>query len=37
MRTDRERSAELTRLIATSMDRWETLEALASRVAEGSR
>jgi ATP-binding cassette subfamily F protein uup len=37
MRADRERSAELTGLIAASMDRWETLEALASRVAEGSR
>jgi ATP-binding cassette subfamily F protein uup len=34
MRLDRERSTELAKLIATRMERWETLEALASRVAE---
>jgi len=34
MRLDRERSSELAALIAERMDRWETLEALASRIAE---
>jgi ATP-binding cassette subfamily F protein uup len=33
MRRDRERSSELVTLIAKCMERWETLEALASRVA----
>jgi ABC transport system ATP-binding/permease protein len=35
MRRDRDRAAELTALIATGMDRWEELDALASRIAEG--
>jgi ABC transport system ATP-binding/permease protein len=35
MRRDRERTAELVSLIATSMDRWEQLEALASKIGEG--
>ena len=35
MRRDRERTAELESLIATSMDRWEQLEALASKIGEG--
>ena len=33
MRRDRERTAELESLIATSMDRWAELDALASRIA----
>jgi len=33
MRRDRERASELVSLIAQRMERWETLEALASRVA----
>jgi ATP-binding cassette subfamily F protein uup len=33
MRRDRERSIEIAALIAASMERWEALEALASRVA----
>ena len=33
MRTDRERATELVTLIATRMERWESLEALASQVA----
>jgi ABC transport system ATP-binding/permease protein len=35
MRRDRERTAELESLIASSMERWEQLEALASKIAEG--
>jgi hypothetical protein len=35
IRRDRERAAELVTLIATGMDRWEELDALASRIAEG--
>jgi ATP-binding cassette subfamily F protein uup len=35
MRRDRERATELATLIATSMERWETLEALASSIAAG--
>jgi ATP-binding cassette subfamily F protein uup len=35
MRADRERAAELDRLIAEGLDRWEALEALASKIAEG--
>ena len=35
MRVDRERSSELAALIAARMERWEALEALASRVTEG--
>jgi ABC transport system ATP-binding/permease protein len=35
MRRDRERAAELETLIAAGMDRWEALDALASRIAEG--
>jgi len=35
IRRDRERSSELESLIASSMDRWEQLESLASRIAEG--
>ena len=31
---DRERATELVTLIAARMERWETLEALASRIAE---
>ena len=34
MRLDRERSTELATLIAARMERWEALEALASRAAE---
>jgi ATP-binding cassette subfamily F protein uup len=34
MRVDRERAGELVTLIAARMERWETLEALASRVTE---
>jgi ATP-binding cassette subfamily F protein uup len=34
MRVDRERATELAALIAARMERWETLEALASRIAE---
>jgi ATP-binding cassette subfamily F protein uup len=34
MRTDRERATELVALIAGRMERWEALEALASRVTE---
>ena len=34
MRRDRERSTELAVLISTSMQRWEVLEALASRITE---
>jgi ATP-binding cassette subfamily F protein uup len=33
MRRDRERATELATLISTSMERWETLEALASSIA----
>ena len=33
MRRDRERATELAALIATSMDRWEALEAMASSIA----
>jgi ATP-binding cassette subfamily F protein uup len=35
MRRDRDRSTELAALIAARMERWEALEALASRAAEG--
>ena len=35
IRRDRERAAELDTLIASSMERWEQLEALASKIAEG--
>jgi ABC transport system ATP-binding/permease protein len=35
IRRDRERAAELEVLIASGMDRWEELDALASRIAEG--
>jgi len=35
IRRDRERSGELDALIASSMDRWEQLESLASKIAEG--
>jgi ATP-binding cassette subfamily F protein uup len=35
IRRDRERAAELDTLIASGMDRWEELDALASRIAEG--
>ena len=35
IRRDRERSGELDTLIASSMDRWEQLESLASKIAEG--
>ena len=35
IRRDRERSAELDALIASSMDRWEQLESLASKITEG--
>jgi ATP-binding cassette subfamily F protein uup len=35
MRRDRERAVELGQLISTGMDRWEELDALASRIAEG--
>jgi len=35
MRRDRERSAELETLITSSMERWEQLEALASKINEG--
>ena len=35
MRRDRERATELVTLIASSMDRWEQLDALASLIAEG--
>jgi ATP-binding cassette subfamily F protein uup len=35
IRRDRERAAELHTLIASGMDRWEELDALASRIAEG--
>jgi ATP-binding cassette subfamily F protein uup len=35
IRRDRERAAELVTLIAAGMDRWEELDALASRIAEG--
>ena len=35
IRRDRERSGELDALIASSMDRWEQLESLASKITEG--
>jgi hypothetical protein len=35
MRRDRERAAELVALIDSGMNRWEELDALASRIAEG--
>ena len=35
MRRDRERSVELETLIHSSMERWEQLEALASKINEG--
>ncbi len=35
IRRDRERSGELETLIASSMNRWEQLESLASQIAEG--
>ncbi len=35
MRGDRERASELETLIAAGMDRWEMLDALASKIAEG--
>ena len=35
MRIDRERAVELDALITSGMDRWEELDALASRIAEG--
>jgi hypothetical protein len=35
MRRDRERASELDTLIAAGMDRWEELDSLASRIAEG--
>ena len=35
IRRDRERSGELDTLIASSMDRWEQLESLASKITEG--
>ncbi|HTU67862.1 MAG TPA: ATP-binding cassette domain-containing protein [Steroidobacteraceae bacterium] len=35
MKKDSERAAELVELISSGMDRWETLDALASRIAEG--
>ena len=35
MRRDRDRATELGTLISAGMDRWETLDALASRIAEG--
>jgi ATP-binding cassette subfamily F protein uup len=35
LRRDRERGAALIELIASKMDRWEELDALASRIAEG--
>ena len=35
MRRDRERAAELETLITSSMERWEQLEALASKINEG--
>ena len=35
MRRDRERAAELATLITSSMERWEQLEALASKINEG--
>jgi ATP-binding cassette subfamily F protein uup len=35
LRRDRERGAELVDLIASKMDRWEELDALASRIAAG--
>ena len=35
MRRDRERASELVTLIATGMDRWEELDSLATRIAEG--
>ena len=34
MRRDRERAAELATLIAARMERWEALEALASKIAK---
>jgi ATP-binding cassette subfamily F protein uup len=36
MKRDRERAAELVTLIASGMDRWEELDALASRIAPAS-
>jgi ATP-binding cassette subfamily F protein uup len=35
IRRDRERATELDALITSGMDRWEELDALASRIAEG--
>jgi ABC transport system ATP-binding/permease protein len=35
IRRDRERATELVTLIASGMDRWAELDALASRIAEG--
>jgi ATP-binding cassette subfamily F protein uup len=35
MRRDRERAVELGQLISSGMDRWEELDTLASRIAEG--
>jgi ATP-binding cassette subfamily F protein uup len=35
MKRDRERAAELATLISTGMDRWEELDSLATRIAEG--
>jgi hypothetical protein len=35
MRADRERVTELEALIASSMERWEKLEALASKINAG--
>jgi len=35
MRRDRERAVELETLIHSSMERWEQLEALASKISEG--
>jgi len=38
MRRDRERASEIDELITSSMERWEQLEALASRLApQGDR
>ena len=34
-RRDNARAAELATLIASGMDRWEELDSLASRIAEG--
>jgi ATP-binding cassette subfamily F protein uup len=36
MRRDRERATELEKLVSAGMDRWETLDALASRIAAES-